>query len=66
MVEAAADLEPGDSGSPFVNPAGQVIGVTFAIARDQPNVAYALNTTELEAVLRAPHLPTSAGACVGA
>lgn len=66
VIEAAASLQPGDSGSPLVNPAGQVIGVTFAIARDRDGVAYALNTTELQAVLRAPRVATNAGPCVGA
>jgi S1-C subfamily serine protease len=65
VVEAAADLQPGDSGSPLVNPGGQVIGVTFAIARDRPDVAYALNTMELEAALRVPEVATSGGPCVG-
>jgi S1-C subfamily serine protease len=65
VLEIAAGLEPGDSGSPLVNPAGEVVGITFAIARDRSNVAYALNTTELQRVLNAPR-GASTGPCVAA
>src|SRR5690606_31685308 len=47
----AASLAPGDSGAGLVDPQGQVVGVAFAIAPDQPNVAYALDIEELQAVL---------------
>jgi S1-C subfamily serine protease len=66
VIEAASGLAPGDSGSPLVDPSGRVIGVTFAIARDRAGVAYALNTTELQAVLQAPRVATDAGPCVSA
>ena len=51
VLELAADLAPGDSGSALVAPDGTVIGVAFAIAPDRPGVAYALTVDELEAVL---------------
>jgi S1-C subfamily serine protease len=51
VLELAAALRPGDSGSALVDPAGQVVGVAFAIARDQAGVAYALDLSELRAVL---------------
>ena len=54
VLELAADLRPGDSGSPLVDPDGEVVGVAFAIARDQADVAYALATSELLAVLADP------------
>jgi S1-C subfamily serine protease len=47
-------LHPGDSGAPLVNQAGAVLGVAFAIAPDRPTTAYALASSELEAVLRQP------------
>lgn len=47
----AARLQPGDSGAALVDPGGQVIGVAFAIAPDQPGVAYALTSDELREVL---------------
>jgi S1-C subfamily serine protease len=52
VLELASDLRPGDSGSAVVDPAGDVVGVAFAIARDQPDVAYALAPSELLAVLQ--------------
>lgn len=61
----AADLRPGDSGSPLVAPAGDVVGVAFAIAPDQPAVAYALDTDELRTVLAGVGPgPVSAGGCL--
>lgn len=53
VLELAADLRPGDSGSPLVDPDGRVVGVAFAIARDRSGVAYALTTDELAAALAA-------------
>jgi len=64
VLQASADLAPGDSGAPLVDPAGEVVGVTFAISTDRPDVAYALDTSELEAVLRGPLAPTGTGPCV--
>lgn len=46
-----SNLHPGDSGAALVDSAGAVVGVAFAIAPDDPNVAYALDTSELQAVL---------------
>jgi S1-C subfamily serine protease len=66
VLELSASLRPGDSGSALVDPTGSVVGVAFAIARDQPDVAYALATTELTPVLASAsgrEVPT--GACVG-
>jgi S1-C subfamily serine protease len=51
VLELRANLRPGDSGSALVDEAGVVVGVAFAIAPDKPGVAYALSTTELQAVL---------------
>jgi S1-C subfamily serine protease len=47
----AADLQPGDSGGALVDPAGQVVGVAFAIAPDRDRVAYALTPEEVAAVM---------------
>lgn len=60
----AAELAPGDSGSPLVDTSGQVVGVAFAIAPDRDGVAYAVSTDELRAVLDqvAPDA-VSAGPC---
>ena len=60
----ASQLRPGDSGGPLVNAAGNVVGVAFAIAPDDPNVAYALTVGEVQAVLAGPLQPTGAGPCL--
>lgn len=44
-------LAPGDSGGVLVDPSGLVEGVAFAIAPDQPNVAYALALDDIQPVL---------------
>ncbi len=51
VLVLASELAPGDSGSALVDPAGDVIGVAFAVAPDKPGVAYALAIDELEPVL---------------
>jgi hypothetical protein len=50
----------------LVNQAGAVLGVAFAIAPDRPTTAYALATSELEAVLRQPlGAAVGTGPCLG-
>lgn len=61
----AAQLKPGDSGAALVDAAGTVVGVAFAIAPDDPNVAYALDTDELNAVLTGDlATPVETGPCL--
>jgi S1-C subfamily serine protease len=61
----ASQLRPGDSGGALIDGNGAVVGVAFAIAPDDPNVAYALDTSELNAVL-AGNLtqPVDTGPCL--
>ncbi len=54
VLELAAGLRPGDSGSALIDPGGEVIGIAFAISTDQAGVAYALATSELTPVARRP------------
>jgi len=61
----AAQLEPGDSGGALVDPDGEVVGVAFAVAPDQPATAYALATEELNAVLGLPRTgAVDTGSCL--
>jgi len=65
VLELAASLRPGDSGSALTNPQGVVVGIAFAIARDVENVAYALAPSELQAVLATvSDSAVSTGTCV--
>ncbi|MEY2422979.1 MAG: hypothetical protein QOI95_3046 [Acidimicrobiaceae bacterium] len=61
----SSDLAPGDSGGALVDPNGNVEGVAFAIAPDQPNVAYALALDEVRPVLEsAGSEAVSTGPCI--
>lgn len=51
VLVLASQLRPGDSGAALVDSSGTVVGVAFAIAPDDPDVAYALDTSELDAAL---------------
>jgi S1-C subfamily serine protease len=51
ILVLSSNLAPGDSGGALVDPRGTVEGVAFAIAPDQPNVAYALALDEVQPVL---------------
>ena len=65
VLELAVSLRPGDSGSPLIAPDGTVVGVAFAVARDRGDVAYALEPSEVEAVMAGVGPSTvSAGACL--
>lgn len=62
----AADLAPGDSGGALVDADGQVVGVAFAISRDNASTAYALAVAELRDVLAAERqVPAGTGPCLG-
>ena len=61
----ASALRPGDSGAALVDAAGNVIGVAFAIAPDDPDVAYGLDVPELQAVLAGDlATPVETGPCL--
>ncbi|MFM7270605.1 MAG: CvpA family protein [Actinomycetes bacterium] len=65
VLVLAAELEPGDSGSPLVDAQGRVVGLAFAIDPDAPRTAYALEPSEYrELVAGAGTQPVSTGACV--
>jgi hypothetical protein len=62
----AADLHPGDSGGALIDPAGQVVGVAFAIAPDRDQVAYALTPDEIAVVMSGDlDEEASPGPCIG-
>jgi len=65
VLELAAQLRPGDSGSALVDARGVVVGVAFAVARDRSDVAYALAPNEVRAALTAvASAPVATGPCL--
>jgi S1-C subfamily serine protease len=63
----AADVDPGNSGGPFLDQQGAVAGVIFGRGENTENVGYALTLEEVGTVLeRAPALsdPVSSGDCM--
>lgn len=61
----ASQLRPGDSGAALVDGSGAVVGVAFAIAPDDPDVAYGLDTSELDAVVGGDLVtPIDTGPCL--
>lgn len=63
VLFTAARLRQGDSGSPLVNTAGQVVGTIFAVAPDDADLAYALHADEVRAVLAMPRQAGAVGPC---
>lgn len=67
LIELRADIEPGDSGGPFLLTDGSVGGVVFAESRVDPAVGYALAPAAVEAAI-APVLGSttevSTGPCI--
>ncbi len=59
----AASLRQGDSGAALIDGSGRVVGVAFAIAPDSSATAYAVDDSELRAVLAAPRRP-GVGPCI--
>jgi S1-C subfamily serine protease len=51
-LELAAPIRAGDSGAPLVGADGRVAGVVFARSRDRAGVAYAIDASALERLLR--------------
>jgi len=64
LVFLAAELRGGDSGAAVVDRSGTVVAVVFAVSPDAPGVAYALASSEAQAVLSAPRVPGDAGRCI--
>jgi S1-C subfamily serine protease len=65
LLVMSSALQPGDSGSPVVNTAGQVVGVAFASSTLAPSTAFAVASEELAPVLAQSRAATvSTGPCL--
>lgn len=62
-----SSLAPGDSGGPLISPAGEIVGLAFAIAPDRPGVAYAIVGRDVRAMAdrTGREAPVSTGVCTG-
>ncbi len=49
-LQLAADIRRGDSGAPVLDSAGRVEGVVFAVSRDGPPTAWAVDASELRSL----------------
>ena len=66
VYELQSELRPGNSGGPFVLPDGEVAGVAFAASTTDGNVGYAIESSELSAILSrsaGATSPVSTGSC---
>lgn len=67
VLTLAADVQPGNSGGPFITEDGRVGGLVFARNADHANVGYATSTAQLAEVFAAAarlDSPVSSGRCV--
>ncbi len=64
LLFLSAELQRGDSGAPVVGADGGLLGVVFAVSHDEPSVAYAVTTGEVEELLALPRVPGDAGRCI--
>jgi S1-C subfamily serine protease len=66
VYQLEASVRQGNSGGPFVEPNGRVVGVIFASSLVQPSVAYALTSTDVAPkvdAVRAVRTPIDTGPC---
>ncbi|HXF73638.1 MAG TPA: MarP family serine protease [Actinomycetota bacterium] len=67
VYELQAVVRPGNSGGPFVEADGTVLGVVFAGSTTDPGIGYALASTEVEPLLERAEgrtAPVSTGPCL--
>jgi S1-C subfamily serine protease len=64
LLFLAAELRSGDSGAAVIAADGTVIGVVFAVSPDVSSAAYALDISEVDALLAAPRAPGDTGRCI--
>jgi serine protease Do len=53
MIQSDAGINPGSSGGPWFNVAGEVMGMTASMKKDAENIAFAVSATTLRKILPA-------------
>jgi serine protease Do len=51
MIQSDAGINPGSSGGPWFNVAGEVMGMTASMKKDAENIAFAISATSLRRML---------------
>jgi S1-C subfamily serine protease len=67
VYELQAEVRPGNSGGPFVEADGTVLGVVFAGSTTDPGIGYALASTEVEPLVERAEgrtAPVPTGPCL--
>jgi S1-C subfamily serine protease len=67
IYELQAIVRPGNSGGPFITVDGQVAGLVFAASTTDPDIGYAITSTELRPDIRqgvGASRPVSTGGCI--
>lgn len=65
VLTLSADLEPGDSGGPVVSRLGKFVGLSVAIDSESAHTSYALDSSEVQRVLKTAGAGTvSTGKCL--
>jgi S1-C subfamily serine protease len=67
VYQLRADIRPGNSGGPLLQPDGTVVGVVFARSSLNPELGFALTSAEVRSKVQAAQAgkPTSTGPCAG-
>ncbi|MBM3886320.1 PDZ domain-containing protein [Candidatus Dependentiae bacterium] len=55
FLQVTAPLNPGNSGGPCINEAGEVVGINTAIIQEAQNIGYVVPISDIKAVIKTMH-----------